>query len=1158
MSDDTTSDIPRHAAQDEPEAEVKVSPRDDGGVTVSFSDGSDDLEVSRREFMRISGVAAASAAMAGADCRYPQERVVPYVDRPDETDVGEITEYASVCDGCSAQCGVVVRTRAGRPIKLEGNADHPVNGGSMCARGESSYRRLYDPDRAQGPLKVRRDGTHSEIDWQEVDTEVVNKLQDVAGGGSVRILTRPNPGSARQALLDEITETLPDAAHYAWEPLASEALDRASRRSFDQPGVPTYHFERADMIVSLGSDFLGTLISPTEFTGQFSQNRDPDDEMSRFIAFEGAMTVTGSNADEHHTVRTSHLVYVALGLAHQIVVDHGFGPLAGYDQVRERLEAFDPESVAEITGLAPETITDYADELVEHAGDSLIVAGGQASNGPHGISLESAVNLLNAALGNEGNTVERARPSHQDEGSFSDLEKLCDEMKNGQVDLLIVDRANPVYAAPPDLEFERALEQVGLVVSTSDRVDETARLGDYLAAGNHFLESWGDSTPRAGVHAIQQPTIQPLYDTRSFEESLLVWFGQSGAVESFEPFLEGPQAPDDQQVGNDVPYDPGAWYRYLRAHWKNDLYQRANPAVGFDPFWEAVLREGVLELSEPTHSEPAFRPGRTVEALPDELPDEQASTDGGDLQEMELHAIPTVGLYDGRTANNGHLQEMPDPVTKTTWGAYALLSPRTFVEADLERGDLVEVEVGGDAGPTTTLEFPAVMQPGMHDDVVAVPVGYGRTEAGTVGSDIGQNAYELTRVREGLHAMSGLPATVEPTGKNKEVALVQGAQVIDLSQRDLIGTASLEAYEQDPSAGVETHPPEEMLWKAHDYEDLKWGMSIDLTKCTGCSACLTACQEENNIPVVGKQGILEGREMHWMRIDRYFVLPRAGQNDQFDESRGEFYDDPMVDETPYEEFARRDPDTMADLRAVNQPMLCQHCERAPCETVCPVSATTHSEDGLNQMAYNRCVGTRYCSNNCPFKVRRFNWYNYSRDRGDGIMARISPELEEHGRLNMEEPLPMGLNPDVTVRSRGVMEKCTFCVQRIRRAKWQMREEGREEFRDDDVVTACEQACPADAINFGNIADGSDHPVREDHDDPRAVSPLAVLNVKSSIAYLTDVRNTDRGPTDPPAHGGGHGGGGHGSGAHGGSQGGDDHGAGGGHGDDRGGSHGSEH
>jgi len=1168
------SELPEHANH-QPGAEVEVSRREEGGVRVSFSDGSDDLEVSRREFLRISGVAAASATMTSANCRYPQEEIVPYLDRPEESNPGEETHYATVCNGCSAQCGLVARTRSGRPIKLEGNDEHPVNRGATCARGESSYRRLYDPDRAEGPLKIGSDGNQEEIDWEELDAAVVEQLKEAGADGTVRILTRNRPGSGRDGLLEEIVANHPDAEHYIWEPLTAEALLQASESSYGSRHVPTYHFERADMIVSLGSDFLGTWLSPTEFTKKFVQKREVDDEhpeqteLNRFIAFEGTLTTTGSNADEHHTVPTSRLADVALALAHVVVRGEEYGPLADDSAAREAVAPFDPDTVADAVGLEADALRSYGRELVDHAGDGLVIAGAAASNAARGVELEAAVNLLNAALGNEGNTVERARPTRQDEGSFSELRELVGEMRGGEVDLLIVDGTNPVYSAPPDLGFEEAMEQVGLVVSTSDRLDETAARADYLAAGSHYLESWGDANPSPGVYALQQPTIQPLYETRAFEESLLSWFGTSGVVPSFQEYLEAPPKPDDQQEegassfqqrGLNVPYDAGAWYRYLRDHWRAELYPATGGAVDFDEFWQGVLRRGVWEEERTAPSEPDFRVGSTLERIPSD-PAEATDRNPGDLGDLELHAVATVGLYDGRTANNGHLQEMPDPVTKATWGAYAALSPRDFTNAGLEEGDLLELTVG-DGDSATTLELPAMMLPGMADGVVAVPLGYGRTRAGVVGNDSNErprNAFELTRVRDGVHALAGLEASAEEAGGTEEIAIVQGAQVIDLDERPMLGTTTEEHYEKDPHAGIGAHEPGEGLWDAHDYgksseggqnrgpDALKWGMSIDMTKCTGCSACVTACQEENNVPVVGREGILEGREMHWMRIDRYFLLPTSGYDEEFDKIRHDIDGDPMMGENPAVDYAERLyeetgelPDVLADPQVANQPMLCQHCERAPCETVCPVAATTHSSDGLNQMAYNRCVGTRYCSNNCPYKVRRFNWFNYSRDRGDGIMSRVAPELEEHGRLNVEEPLPMGLNPDVTVRSRGVMEKCTFCVQRIRRAKWQRKEEDRDEFREDDVVTACEKACPADAIEFGNIHEASDHQVRKDHESPRTTRALAHLNTAPSVAYLTDVRNTDElpGGHGVPSHGGGHGGGkSHGDGdSHGGEQG----------------------
>lgn len=1162
-------ELPDHT-EPQPGAAIKAERTEDGGLNVSFSDGSDDLEMSRREFLRVSGVATASAAMAGVNCRYPKEEIVPYVDRPEENRPGQAEYYATVCGDSPSQAGVLVKTRSGRPIKLKGNPDHPVNEGSLSARGEASYRRLYDPDRAESPLSIEGRGETRELDWGQLDKKVVSALEK---GGSVRILTRNVNGSGTRALLGDITEQAADAAHYEWEPLTSEAVKKASDQCFGSRHVPRYHFDEAEVIVSLGSDFLGTWLSPTEFTGDWAEHRDPDEAMSRLITFEGSMTVTGSNSDDRYRVRPSNLVYVALALAHEVVLEHEQGAFADDDRVRSALQPFSPKAVAEVVGpdngvvgeadSMQKVLEARAAELVEHAGSGLVVAG-NSSRAPGGISLESAVNLLNAALGNEGETVERARPTLQDPGSFDQLQMLVEEMKADEVDVLIVDGVNPVYSAPPELGFEEAMQNVDLVVDTSDRVDETAARADLLATGSHFLESWGDAQPYPGVHSIQQPAIQPLYETRSFEESLVVWFGESGIVPGFKPHLESPEDPNPEEdkegsfsnVGEHVPYDAGAWYRYLRAHWRDELFPRANTLSTFDSFWQSILQTGVWEgPGVESGSEPTFQYADALDVLPDELPSGE-SVDPGDLSSKELHMFATVPMYDGRHANNGHLQELPDRITKHTWGSYVLVSPTTFNEAGLEQGDVLAIEP---EGTDEMLEFPVIMQPGMHDDVVAVPLGYGRTHAGVVGNEVGENTFYFSQVSEAGHqVLSGIEAELNETGDAQEVSVVQGAQVLDINERPILPTATLDAYEDDHHAGIGAHEPGRGLWDAHEY-DLKWGMSVDLSTCTGCGACVTACQEENNVPVVGRKGVLEGREMHWLRIDRYYLLPSRDQNPELHEMREDLTDDPMYAERPLTAFAREYPEEFDNPPTRMQPMLCQHCENAPCETVCPVAATTHSSDGLNQMTYNRCVGTRYCANNCPYKVRRYNWFNYSGDRRNSMASEVTPELNEHGRLNVSEPLPMSLNPDVTVRSRGVMEKCTFCVQRIRRAKWQKKEENREYFDEDDVKTACEEACPAGAIEFGAIVQkgaDEDHQVRKDHESSRSLHALSSLNTKPSVAYLTDVRNTrQRSNRSKGGHGGGHGGGGsHGKGGH---EGGGGHG-GGSHdeGDHGGGSHGS--
>src|SRR5690554_238078 len=1076
-----------------PGAEVTIRSTEDGGASVSFSDGSSDFQVSRREFMRISGVAAASAAIAGSACRNPVEKIVPYVDRPEEIRIGKSNYYATVVAGTVGQYGVLVETRAGRPIKIEGNPDHPLSRGATDARGQAFYRRLYDPDRQRNPLKVSKDDRHEELTWGALDETVTAAVAKVKSGGGVRFLTSTMSGSAQHALIKEIADALPDAKHYTYDPLTSQALSAASEVAYGTALIPRYSFDKADLIVSLGSDFLGTWLSPVEFTKQFSSRRNVDGNMTRLVAFEGHLSLTGANADDRHRVRYSDLPYVAMALAQQVASS---GPAAN-SSVASKLSAFTPEAVAKLTGLPVEVLQKTAQELGALQGRSLIVAGSAASGTEQGIALESAVNLLNELLGNVGQTVDPSRPSYQSVGGFTDLVELVKDIDAGQVDLLIIDRANPVYSAPPELKIAEALAKVPMVISTSDRVDETAHHAHYLATGNDSLESWGDSNPVHGLYAIQQPAIRPLYFTRAFEESLLIWFGQD-AVASLKPYLQEQAAPAGNHPGNAPTFDPGSWYRYLRAHWLKEVFPKADAFADFDSFWEATLRKGlfIAEREKPL----ALRAniGAILGALPTALPD--AKTASTWLANKELHLFSTVGMGDGELANDGHLQELPDPITRNTWDSYVTLSPKTFTEAGLANGDVLKLSVEV-AGQKVEREVPVIMQPGMHDDVIGVPLGYGRTRCGVVGDDVGINGFEFSHIAGSLQVLSGIGASLAKTGKHVDMAITQGSQVIDLVQRPIIATGTLAEYKKDPAVGQPHHEKHYDMWERHNYEPLKWGMSIDMTKCTGCNACVTACQEENNILVVGRQGVYEGREMHWMRIDRYYRLP---ENDpELRKKRASVVDDPMYARDTYVALA----EYMDNPRVFMQPMLCQHCENAPCETVCPVGATTHSSDGLNQMAYNRCVGTRYCANNCPYKVRRFNWYNFQEDRADTFLAKVFPEMVEHAQMNAVDPLPMAHNPEVIVRSRGVMEKCTFCVHRLRKATWQVKKEGRDQIRDGDVMTACQQACPADAIHFGNLLDEG-AAVAVDHNSPRALTVLEEIGVRPSIVYMSSIWNTD--------------------------------------------------
>ena len=1082
----------RHNPDPIPGVETTVrQSADTGDVTVSFGDGSEDLRMDRREFLRVSGVAAATAAMAGSACRNPVEKIVPFVDRPEDFRVGSPNYYATLCRGCNAQCGALAQTRGGRPIKLEGNPAHPISRGALCARGQSWYLDLYDPSRAHTPAEIQGEAAPKEMTWEAIDAAVGAAIKESRG---IALLSRTMTGSAQRALLEEIGRTIPGFKHYTYEALDSEAVMAANELAYGVPHVPHYHFDRADIVVSLGSDFLGTWLSPVEFTKQWSSRRNPEGRMARLVAFEGYLSVTGMNADDRFRARPSDLYLIAMALAHVVLVQRKAGPLARSSAAIGAVQPFTPQAVAERTGVPAEVLEQVGTELAEHAGASIVVAGGSSSAQPNGIALEAAVNLLNAALQNDGRTIDRARPSLQGAGLHSSLAQLVQDINAGKVDVLIVDGSNPVYSAAPELQLGEALKKVKLLVSTADRIDETAIFAKYLAPAGHPLENWGDSQPVAGIHTIQQPSIQPLYATRALEESLLAWFGATGAVPSLAQYLQAPEVPAGNRPGAGLPLDPGAWYRYVRAHWQRVLYPRANSLADFPRFWEDTLRVGVfIDPTTERAAPPQLRLAGLVQGLAQSLPEPRGEAKVGDLGAKELQLVATVPLYDGSQANNGHLQELPDPINKHVWGSWVAVSPKTFQAARLEQGQWVEVASEG-AKP---LRFQVIMQPGLHDDVIAVPVGYGRTRAGIIGNGVGQNAFTFAKNIEGRKALAGITAAAKATGDADPIAIVQGSQVIDLHRRPILASTTLEQFKANPKSGIHTHPPLPDMWGSHDYSEVKWGMSIDLSKCTGCSACVTACQEENNVPVVGRPGILEGREMHWMRIDRYYELPHeAGHLQESVTNDPMFHIEPVV---AFSEF-------MDNPRVLNQPMLCQHCEHAPCETVCPVSATMHSADGLNQMAYNRCVGTRYCSNNCPFKVRRFNWFNYVTDRSETVFARLYPVLKEHAALNTTEPLQMANNPDVTVRARGVMEKCTFCVQRIRRARVQMKKEGRSKVMDGDVVPACAQTCPADAIVFGNLAD-ENSAVAKLHRELRALSPLAEVGVHSSIGYLTSVWNT---------------------------------------------------
>ncbi|HUO84683.1 MAG TPA: 4Fe-4S dicluster domain-containing protein, partial [Thermoanaerobaculia bacterium] len=944
--------------------------REPASEPVETSDPGSDLD--RRSFLLAAGFAAGGAFVSSCS-RSPIEKAVPYLTAPEEIVAGKAYWMASTCGGCSAGCGTLIKCRDGRPIKLEGLPEHPLSQGGLCAVGQASVLELYDAKRFDGPLIGGKPAR-----WNEIDPAIVRDLSAIRErGGKIRILTGTLNSPTSRRMIDRFVESLPGARHVAFDPLSASAILDAHTRTHGARLLPRYRFDRATVVASFDADFLGTWISPVEFTAGYQARRRVDPakpSMSWHIQFEPRMSLTGTNADERVRIRSSEITPI-LSRLRDLVQARRSGTAAP----ERRIEGVKVE-------LPRQTIKKLADRLWEARGASLVVSGSQR------LDDQVLINEINTLLGNYGRTVDLDGRSYQKNGNDVAVAELLAELRAGTVDALFIAGVNPVAELPDQEALVRALARVPLLVSMASGREETSLLAHYVCPEPHFLESWSDVAPAGGVFAVIQPAIQPLRRTRTLAESLAAWMGE-----------------------------PRSAYDLIRATWEEEVYPRREGAlVSFQSFWDQTLHDGFVSVT------PA--PAATVAPAAPASP--VAETLSGDF---ELVLYPTVGILDGAHAHNPWLQELPDPVTKVTWGNYCSLSPVTARKLGIADGDVVALESG-----SLRAELPALVQPGQHDGVVAVALGYGRiaserfSDVGprwlfgkrTIeqGTRLGVNAAPFLRFDGQSLRYSRGGVTLRKTGRRHQLASTQMHHSLDVPEhlapeagahRPIVQVAALPAFAANPHAGApEHHHPEGTMWAEHEYPGPHWGMAVDLSACTGCSGCVIACQAENNIPVVGRDEVLRQREMHWIRIDRYY----SGDG--------------------------------SDVQVVHQPMLCQHCDNAPCETVCPVLATVHSSEGLNQQVYNRCVGTRYCANNCPFKVRRFNWFDY-------------PHEDRLAR--------MVLNPDVTVRSRGVMEKCSFCVQRIQEAKHEAKRKG-EPLPDGEVRPACEQSCPAKAIVFGDVAD----------------------------------------------------------------------------------------
>ena len=998
--------------------------------------------VGRRTFLKVLGSAGPAAAVT-ACAPVPPERIIPFVVPPDDVVPGVAAWYASVCGECPAGCGVRVRVREGRAVKVEGNPEHPVNRGGLCIRGQASLQGLYNPDRIAGPRRRRvtdADAGRSVLEpvaWDEAQQEFADRLRalyEAGRGDRIALITPPLTG-ALAGLVSRWSEAL-GARWVRYEPFAYEAIRAANHQVFGRAEVPHYDFARAEMVISFGADFLETFGSPAGFARDHAgARRVRDGRTTRFVQIEPRLSLTGTGADAWHPSAPQTEGLVAAAMVQVIVTEQRTQgvPAAEAARIGELVAGASPETVSGAAGVPADRIRELARAFSDPArgpGRTLAVGGGVGVSGANATAAHVAVTLLNYVAGNVGSTVDFGAASAVDAAPYAEVRALADAMRAGEVELVVVHDVNPVFALPGAADFRGALAAAPFVVALSSLPDETTALADLLLPVHTALESWGDSNPRRGVRGLMQPAMQPVFDTRPVGDLLIdAARALGGGMTAYLPRR-------------------GGFYRYLREAW-----EAMQPAPGsapdappgggeaaeppdFETWWADALRRGGVTLPA-APVETALRPGVFDADLTSAL--------GAPARRrrFSLVAYPSLHFFDGRGANRPWLQEIPDPLLKTAWGTGIEMTPDTARALGAEEGQLVTV-----ASDHGRVEASVVVNPHLAEGVVAIAIGQGHTAFGRYATGRGVNPMALLdpapEARSGGVRWVGTGVDVTPRALSRPLPRLQ--RTFDQEDRGLAQAVSL----ADLAAG-RVHPEEHhfSLYPEHEHPVHRWGMAIDLDACSGCNACVAACYAENNVPVTGPDRMRRGRTMSWLRIERFDEPRPAGGG--------------------------------ADVRFL--PMLCQHCDHAPCETVCPVFATYHTDEGLNAQIYNRCVGTRYCSNNCPYKVRRFNWF--------------MPEFEA--------PLHLQLNPDVTARSDGVMEKCTFCVQRIQDGKERARDEDRP-VRDGDVSPACAQSCPSQAIVFGDLNDPSSR-VAQLSADARAYHALHAFNTRPAVTYLKKV---DRG------------------------------------------------
>jgi MoCo/4Fe-4S cofactor protein with predicted Tat translocation signal len=949
---------------------------------------------SRRGFLKLMAASLGLAGLGVSGCmRQPEEKIVPYVRQPEDAVPGKPQYFATCTTLGGYATGLLIESHLGRPTKIEGNPEHPASLGATDVFAQASILSLYDPDRSQTTMKGGRIST-----WSEFLTSLTSELSGLASqrGRGLAILTETVTSPTLADQLQGLLKDLPEAKWHQYEPAGRDNVRAGARLAFGGHVDTIYHFDKSEVIVALDAEFLVGMPGSLRYTRDFIDGRRQ----------------AGGEGNERGFSRSMNRLYA---------VESTPGLTGAQADHRLPLRAGEVESLARIiasrTGV---TVADHAHdlpgsvpstwlktvvaELQSHRGTSLVIAGDGQPAAVHGLA-----HAINRELGNVGKTVEyvsavEANPVDQ----LASLGDLVKSMREGNVKVLVMLGGNPVYNTPAEAGFAAGCDTVPFRVHLSEEFDETSFVSHWHIPRAHYLEAWSDARAFDGTATIQQPLIAPLYGGHSDHELVAILSGH----------------PDRTP------------YQIVQRYWKGRLGD-----ADFDKTWRRAVHDGVIPG---TRAEPQTPDWKFVDQI---TPLDARADDASRPSELEVSFCPDPTVWDGRFANNGWLQELPKPLSKLTWDNAALISPRTAERLGVTNHQVVELSLTG-----RTVRAPIWIIPGQPDNSISLALGYGRTRSGRIANGVGVNSYTLRPARNEWFA-DGLQ--LKPTASRYELAVTQNHH--SMEGRDLIQVRTLAEFKTDPEfISPERRHPEQSptLYPKPEESANAWGMAIDQTACIGCNACVVACQSENNIPIVGKEQVRKGREMQWLRIDRYY---RGG-----------------ID-SPDAHF---------------QPVMCVHCENAPCELVCPVAATVHSHEGLNQMVYNRCVGTRYCSNNCPYKVRRFNFLDYT------------GELEYDGEHSPS--LKLLRNPDVTVRSRGVMEKCTYCVQRINEVKIEAQKQNRP-VKDGEITTACQQACPARAITFGNIRDRSSAVVKL-KESPLNYSLLGELNTLPRTTHLARIRN----------------------------------------------------